>query len=647
MVRRGKPARKRENLAKTKDTNDVIPNACTLPIRRPTRDFNIITLNARSLSSKLADLSDQFKIREADVALVSETWEKDSTAAAIEEFQETRGVKWMSKRRTNSGGGGVAVIVNNDFGKCKVLDVNDDNLEVIWVLIRPHFNPKLALIVCSIYASPTAGVAPPPRNALQEHLADNIEELGERFPGALFCCGGDFNHLPYVDVLAIPNMSQLMDKPTRGDAYLEKLLSNLDFMGCDVLPPLAVALGLRGKNSDHKIAFVALQLPVQKKRSWLYVTRRQYSEARAVAFADEMTSLDWDSYGNLQGSELLANVLDDALHFLYNKHFPLVTTRVKEGEPLYFNNSLRKFLGRIKRLFYRTGYTPLYEKLRQEFRLSLRQAKEAFYNGKLSASRRQDIKAWHADISRMMRSSGVRAPQVVPALPELRGLDEQGQAEKVADTIEEITVGHSIADDKWICENLDDGDFDPLEVDEVVAAIADLKVPAGLHERDPPRLLIKRYPLAFAGPLTTLFNEILRTKTWPLIWKEEQTKFIEKNSPVSKMDDLRPIAITNLFSKLLESIVRVWLLDDIRPNLDLQQYGGLSGLSCDHYLVQTYQDLLDAAEQGYVAVVITFDLSKAFNTTCHQSVLKAAKGLGARPALQRLLASYLRNNLSM
>ena len=162
MVRRGKPARKRENLAKTKDTNDVIPNACTLPIRRPTRDFNIITLNARSLSSKLADLSDQFKIREADVALVSETWEKDSTAAAIEEFQETRGVKWMSKRRTNSGGGGVAVIVNNDFGKCKVLDVNDDNLEVIWVLIRPHFNPKLALIVCSIYASPTAGVAPPP-----------------------------------------------------------------------------------------------------------------------------------------------------------------------------------------------------------------------------------------------------------------------------------------------------------------------------------------------------------------------------------------------------------------------------------------------------------------------------------------------------
>ena len=47
-------------------------------------------------------------------------------------------------------------------------------------------------------------------------------------------------------------------------------------------------------------------------------------------------------------------------------------------------------------------------------------------------------------------------------------------------------------------------------------------------------------------------------------------------------DELRPISLTNFFSKVTEHFVVFWLLKLIGPKIDFRQYGGIKGNSITH-----------------------------------------------------------------
>ena len=61
---------------------------------------------------------------------------------------------------------------------------------------------------------------------------------------------------------------------------------------------------------------------------------------------------------------------------------------------------------------------------------------------------------------------------------------------------------------------------------------------------------------------------------------------IRKISQPESEDDIRPIALTNFFSKVMENFVVVWLLDIIGDKMDFRQYGGTKGNSISHYLIE-------------------------------------------------------------
>ena len=114
----------------------------------------------------------------------------------------------------------------------------------------------------------------------------------------------------------------------------------------------------------------------------------------------------------------------------------------------------------------------------------------------------------------------------------------------------------------------------------------------------------------------------------------------KKGGPKS-IGDLRPSAITPIFSKILEGVVRLEILEDIDPNLDGHQFGGRKGSSTEHYIAGVVQDAFNMKEVGLVPVLLMWDFSAAFTSMQHQQVLDSAASLGVRQPLLRLLASYL------
>ena len=116
--------------------------------------------------------------------------------------------------------------------------------------------------------------------------------------------------------------------------------------------------------------------------------------------------------------------------------------------------------------------------------------------------------------------------------------------------------------------------------------IVKAKKPKSVVPGDLPAKVIKDFAVELAGPLHKLLNNIVMSATWPKQWKREYVTPIGKVPQPENEDDLRPIALTAFFSKVMERFVVMWLLEIIGDKLDFRQYGGTKGNSISHYLIE-------------------------------------------------------------
>ena len=127
---------------------------------------------------------------------------------------------------------------------------------------------------------------------------------------------------------------------------------------------------------------------------------------------------------------------------------------------------------------------------------------------------------------------------------------------------------------------------------------------------DIPPVLVDLMADILAIPLSYIFNLTLNTISWPKLWSLETVTAIPKNFAPSCLGELINLSCTPLFSKVLESFVLARLKEDV--SLSTQQYGGIKGISTEHFLVDTWNSLLNALEEeGSAANLISVDFEKA------------------------------------
>ena len=85
---------------------------------------------------------------------------------------------------------------------------------------------------------------------------------------------------------------------------------------------------------------------------------------------------------------------------------------------------------------------------------------------------------------------------------------------------------------------------------------------------------------------------------------------------------MRPLSCTNLFSKVLEFFLLQRLKSTVIPQHN--QFGGISGSSTSHYLIEAWNEILESLDQEETAVNLTsVDFEKAFNTMQHAACVNA------------------------
>ena len=184
-----------------------------------------------------------------------------------------------------------------------------------------------------------------------------------------------------------------------------------------------------------------------------------------------------------------------------------------------------------------------------------------------------------------------------------------------------------------------------VSVEQTLEKIKSAKKPKSGVPGDLPSLITKDFAEELSVPLCGLLNNIFQSEVWPQQWKKEYVTPIGKIPLPETEDDLRPISLTNFFSKVTEHFVVMWLLEFIENQIDVRQFGGSKGNSITHYIIELINFILSNQENTAPTAILAamVDFSKAFNRQDHMVLVTKLSDMGVPGRLLKLVIAFLSN----
>ena len=143
--------------------------------------------------------------------------------------------------------------------------------------------------------------------------------------------------------------------------------------------------------------------------------------------------------------------------------------------------------------------------------------------------------------------------------------------------------------------------------------------------------------------MTAIFSSSLREGIIPDTWKSANVIPVPKVNPPNTIEkDVRPISLTPIASKTLESIILNMVNEKIAENIKRNQFGGMGGASTTDALVEMIHIWSEATDKldHYVRVAL-LDFSKAFDLINHNILLAKLKQYDLPPHIRRWIATFL------
>ena len=434
---------------------------------------------------------------------------------------------------------------------------------------------------------------------------------------SLLVCG-DFNGLSdSVDMVnSLLGTTSLFNFSTRDSAQIDHALCDHPniFKEAQRLSPL-------GK-SDHALVFCDVS-SVPPPPSVAKIQVRSKSPSGCANFGAELeNSLFLPSITKMADVNVASNALVQYLMFLYNKHFPIKSVRVRSDDKPWVKSSLKLLINMrdnayakckmVKYFRLRKAVIQHSQKLKSDFLLSATKTKNTF-------------KLWRA-IKKVVSQSS--SNHVFPDPDKLK--------ESFASVFEECMIPLS---------DFSSLPSQPLHIslDDVLTALKRLKNsspgPDGL-----PAWLFRDHRGFLAPYIQHIFNLSVSTGVVPDNFKDAFVVPIPKIKSPS-CEDFRPISMLPVLSKLLERIIlRKWI-SPLVPNVGNNQFafiprGGQGTTVALTYVMNKVLSYLDTP--GAVRLLM-IDYSKAFDKLPHNTILNAFSSLCAPRELVLWLSSFLQH----
>ena len=157
-----------------------------------------------------------------------------------------------------------------------------------------------------------------------------------------------------------------------------------------------------------------------------------------------------------------------------------------------------------------------------------------------------------------------------------------------------------------------------------------------------PRLL-QELENELVGPLTWIFKTSLRTGDVPDDWRRANVTPIFKKGAKADPGNYRPVSLTPVCCKLLESLIRDKLMDHLLENklINQSQHGFMSKKSCTTNLLEFMELVTKAVDEGDPVDVVYLDFAKAFDTVPKERLLEKLRAHGVRGEVLEWIRAWL------
>ena len=178
--------------------------------------------------------------------------------------------------------------------------------------------------------------------------------------------------------------------------------------------------------------------------------------------------------------------------------------------------------------------------------------------------------------------------------------------------------------------------------DEVKEIIMDFK---NGKASDIPIVVVKKTAHLISTPLAKLYNQCMRSGTFPSVFKTGKVTPIYKKDNKECIENYRPVSILPIFGKIFEKIIynRLYAFFTSKGILHDDQFGFRKGHSTSHALHKSVDSITKSLANGRHVLGIFIDLSKAFDTLDHNILLNKLEHYGIRGSALSLMSSYLSN----
>lgn len=144
-----------------------------------------------------------------------------------------------------------------------------------------------------------------------------------------------------------------------------------------------------------------------------------------------------------------------------------------------------------------------------------------------------------------------------------------------------------------------------------------------------PRVL-KELCSELAKPLAIVYQKSLDEGILPQLWKDAHITPIFKKGDRSKSTNYRPVSLTCVVCKVLESIIRDHVTKHVETNnlLSECQHGFTPGRSCSTQLLSCLEIWTEFLDRDMCVDTIYLDFAKAFDSVPHERLLCKLKSYG-------------------
>ncbi len=592
----------------------------------------ILLANVQSLDNKLCELrariSYQRETRDFSVICLTETWMSAMVPdSAIELTGYSVNRLDRTEELTGKSRGGVFVSISTTRGVMKgtytIKSFCSPDLEFHTLLCRPFWLPRefTAIIITAVYIPPQANTD----QALKE-LYGNISEQETTHPDAAFVVTGDFNKANFRTIA--PKYFQHITINTCGDRILDHCYS-LFVLHC--YPYKSLPRPPFGKSDHSSILLLPAYRQKLKREAPALSTIQCWSDQSDAILQDCFDHVDWDMFRAASDGDIEA--YSDSVTCFIRKCIedvvPTKTIRIYPNQKPWINSDVRSALSARTSAF-KPGNTDDRKQASYDLRRSIKAAKRQYKNKVEEHFNNNNQRSMWQGINNITGFKGNKPATVniAASLPdELNTFYARFEADNTAHT--ESTPTDAAEEVSPLS----------LSVADVTRSFKRVSIRKAVGPDGIPGRVLKACAFQLAGDFTDIFNLSLSLSVVPSIhFKKSTIVPILKKNKITCMNDWRPVALTPIFSKCFEKLVREHICSVLPASLDPLQFAYRINRSTDDAIAFTLHTALSHLENKNTYVRMLFvDYSSAFNTIMPATLVVKLQTLG----LNRSLCSWI------